>query len=1137
MPRLSCPQCAAENPSESRFCEACGTNLAQTCGGCGASLSANARFCRQCGRAVAEAAAAGARFASPQAYTPKHLADKILTARGAVQGERKQVTVLFADVQGSMDLAEQVDAEAWHRIMDGFFAVLAEGVHRFEGTVNQYTGDGIMALFGAPIAHEDHAQRACYAALHLRDRLAEYANELRRTRGMNFSVRMGLNSGEVVVGAIGDDLRMDYTAQGHTVGLAARMEALAESGRVYLTERTHALVEGYFELQDLGSFTVKGVAAPLHVFDLTGAGGHRSRFDIARTRGLSRFVGRSKEMALLEQALERGMAGERTAVALVAAAGVGKSRLCHEFAEQGRARGVRVIRTQGVSHGRNIPLLPFLMLYRDNFGVQDGDSDDVARQKIAGGVTLLDPALHEVLPAFFEIMGVPDPARPAPPLDPEARQQQLLSIARRLSIARAQQEPAVVIFEDLHWFDQASLAVMRGLFLDPETSQRGLILVNYRPEFTLSWIDEMPEGTVQEVALAPLERADAGELLVDLLGSDPSLGDLAVQLIARTRGNPFYLEEAVRTIVESGDLVGERGAYQRARPEVAITIPATVHAVLAARIDRLPEGDKAVLQTAAVIGKQFAWPVLREVVGIPEDALWASIGRLVEAEFLYQEALYPEPEYVFAHPLTREVAYGSQLSDARAAVHAAVAMAMRDLYGDAADDRAALLAHHYEYSGDGLEAARFHRRAAEWAGQSAPAEAVRHWRRVFELADKLPESPDTLTLRVAGRAQTLYLGWGTGLSDAEADRLYSEAATLADQLGDPRESAVLLDAYGRVQSGRGEVTAAVALRTEALYLATLADDLVLKLGLLTRLAGAHHMAGRMQEALELTEQALAEVGDSEQVNERVLGFNPYLRFLMRRGTVLSQMGRLAESRSDLDRALTLAREQNDRETLTSTHAFYVYLADLLGERDSASHHARRAVELAEEIGVPYFRAVAYAALGHAHWMRGEWDASLEATARALEEARTGRTFQQGEPLMLRLQAEALLGRGDVARAETVAQEAISLARRRGTRYFEGAALLCAAHVGIRSADPAKRERCGALLEDSMIIARETGTVTSEPHIREALADWARCTGDEEGYVRELRKAHRLYTEIGAPLRAAEVEALLQAATGAPEAAS
>jgi class 3 adenylate cyclase len=428
---MRCSSCGSENREGRKFCAGCGAALTLVCAACGAGNQPGEQFCGECGKPLV-AAAKESTQRDPRSYTPKHLAEKILQSKSALEGERKQVTVLFADVKGSMELAEQLDPEAWHEILDRFFQILTDGVHRFEGTVNQYTGDGIMALFGAPIAHEDHAQRACYAALFLRDAVREYANEVRVSHGIPFGVRIGLNSGEVVVGKIGDDLRMDYTAQGYTVGLAQRMEALAESGHICVSEDTERLVEGYFRLHDLGRTKVKGVGEPVGLFDLEGVGSFRTRLDRQRARGLSRFVGRDRDMAVLEAALERARSGSGQVVGVVAEAGTGKSRLCAEFLDGCRARGIPVLEGHGVAHGKSIPLLPMLGLWRAFYGITDSDGAEATRAKIAGRLLLIDESFREVLPLLFDVFGVSDPANPAPTIDPEERRKRLHGMLKRV---------------------------------------------------------------------------------------------------------------------------------------------------------------------------------------------------------------------------------------------------------------------------------------------------------------------------------------------------------------------------------------------------------------------------------------------------------------------------------------------------------------------------------------------------------------------------------------------------------------------------------------------------------------------------------------------------------------------------------
>ena len=524
----TCAECGHHNRPQARFCDECGNPLALACSSCGTALRAGARFCDSCGTPVAGAQPAPKTEApqaprrDPRTYTPKHLTERILTSRNALEGERKQVTVLFADVTGSMELAEQVDAEEWHRLLDRFFEILTGGVHRFEGTINQYTGDGVMALFGAPLAHEDHAHRACYAALHLQAELRRFAQELKRDRGLTFATRIGLNSGEVVVGKIGDDLRMDYTAQGHVVGIAARLQALADPGKVYVSRHTADLVQGFFELESLGDFRIKGVSQPLAVFSLDGVGRMRTRLDVSRSRGLSRFVGRHDETAVLEAALARAVGGQAQVVGVVADAGTGKSRLCAELVESCRARGIAVREARGVAHGRLLPFLPLLELLRGVFSLDENDGPREARQKIAGTMVLLDRRFEDALPAVFEFLGVPDPERPAPVADPGDRRRQLFAIIARLLRALGEREPSVLVLEDLHWFDDGTASFLESL-VDAISGTKTLLLLNFRPEFRAPWIGK---ATYQQIPLLPLGPAAIAELLDELLGRDPSLDEL-----------------------------------------------------------------------------------------------------------------------------------------------------------------------------------------------------------------------------------------------------------------------------------------------------------------------------------------------------------------------------------------------------------------------------------------------------------------------------------------------------------------------------------------------------------------------------------------------------------------------------------
>jgi len=1117
-PGISCPSCGHGNRPDRRFCTACGARLGRSCAACGTPADAGEKFCGNCGAPLTVAPPEVAEKTAAT-YTPRHLAEKSLASRSALEGERKQVTVLFADVKGSMELAEQLDPEEWHRIMDRFFAILAEGVHRFEGTVNQYTGDGIMALFGAPIAHEDHARRACYAALHLRGELRRYADELRIARGLNFSARTGLNSGEVVVGKIGDDLRMDYTALGQTANLAARMEQIAEPGSIYLAEPTVRLVEGFFQLRDLGGHEVKGMTRPVGVFELEAAGDVVTRLQAAERRGFSRFVGREAETRALASTLDAALEGQGWVVGVVGEPGVGKSRLCREFVIQALARGISVYEAHCPAHGKTIPYLPILELFRVYFGITGRDTAVEARRKIAGGLLLLDESFREVLPLVFEFLGVPDPKNPAPQMDPQAKQRQLYAFLRSLVRARSEAEPAVIFLDDLHWVDNASDAFLAEL-VEALEGTRTLCLLNFRPEYSAAW---MRKSSYQQVALKPLGPREIEELVADLVGRDPSVAGLAERIRERTGGNPFFVEETIHELVETGKLEGRRGAYRLVAPVAALHLPATVQSVLAARIDRLPEREKATLQAASVIGKDFPQRVLREVAGLADAELNASLSALRDRELVYEERLFPEVEYAFKHPLTHEVAYQSQLATRRRVVHASVARAFEKLYPGKLDEWAALLAHHWEAAGERLEAARWNRRAAEWAGANAPADAIRHWRKVRELLVGIRESEETLALGVPACGQILGFGWRIGLPEEEAEQLFAEGCALAERAGDIRSLAAVHWAMGALLALAGNIRRAVEVGAEGVRIADTTDDVGLRLAVRSGLSWEYFNAGLLNEACELNDRVLASPPEDPRVGADISGFAPYAYLSVLQGLYVGYLGNLVRAGKALKDALEMATpHRGDVELLCHGRLFASEIAELARDSEAAFGHVGEGLDIAERIGAPFPRVHARVTLARAHLLRGSWNDGAREAGEAQVIAREHRTGLEFEALALASLAEAQLGAGDPALAQRTAAEAIATAERRGTHFWEIFARLAVAKALLAAGGAAAADGIGSHLERAFALIERSGAKALEPFVRIELAKLARLRGDEDVHQRELRKAHLLFLEIGAPLRAAEI---------------
>jgi class 3 adenylate cyclase/tetratricopeptide (TPR) repeat protein len=983
--------------------------------------------------------------------------------------ERKQVTVLFADVSGSMDLAEHEDPEAWRAIMQRFFSMLAESVTRFEGTVDKFTGDGIMAIFGAPIAHEDHAQRACYAALQMLDDVAGYAAELRREKGLNFSTRIGINSGEVVAGAIGGAGGSAYTAIGHTVGLAQRMEALAEPGKAYLTESTAELARGYLDLSDLGEFEIKGASRPVQVFELAGVGQARSRLDLARERGFSPFVGRAAELGRLEQALARAKGGTATAVGVVAEPGVGKSRLYHEFAQRCRAEGLEIFEAQGQAHGKSIPFMPILQMLRSFYGIDDQDPEQLAREKIAGRSLLLDPAFADDLPLIFDFLGVPDPERPVPRMDPEGRQRALADFLCRLVSNPARRKILVLVIEDLHWIDEGSQAMLNGLVEGMEGTPT-LVLVNYRPEYEPVWTSARYEA----IALQPLDRADTAKLLRDLAGEDPSLDGIDEPIHERTGGNPFFIEEIVRELAESGYLQGERGAFRLAKPIEDAGVPVTVQAVLAARIDRLGPEAKQLLQVASVLGKEVGEGALAIAAELDPEAMERALRELIGGGFLYEAELYPERLLAFRHPLTREVAYGTQLAEQRAATHAAAARALIELEPpERYDELAALIADHLRQGGEPLEAARWSARAAYWAGHSRPRDALRLWHQAMELIDGLEEDEETAAMAVHSRLLQLQYAWRIGMSREEQDQLAAAAEEIATRRND-LHSLALLKVATTVRPGlehHGPTWIEEVRKT--VELADRAGDPHLRAAV--RGAGAYaYLCVADFEGFERILDEMLEIVDGDgTVGAGIVLGSPIAWGLMGKGMVRREKLEFEQAEELFEQALKSALEEDDPETASWIRSNQ---ASLLIRRDpeAALAIARRNVELTDRLGDVFSRSLALSNLAWAQLIAEESEAALESieeSERLYQEAMDNRGEMDGWRGQLRARALTLVGRTD--EALEVAEAAARISRERGMLWSYPVAMLTLARARAAAGVEGVREA----FDEAERVARETGATT------------------------------------------------------------
>jgi class 3 adenylate cyclase/tetratricopeptide (TPR) repeat protein len=1119
---MQCPQCQHDNPTGQKFCGECGARLEARCSACGTANPPGQKFCGECGERLAGAAAVlKPAPPSPASYTPQHLAERIISSRGALEGERKQVTVLFTDLKGSMELLADRDPEDARHILDPVLERMMEAVHRYEGTVNQVLGDGIMALFGAPLAHEDHAVRACYAALRMQEAVKDYADDIWRSQSVRIQIRVGLNSGEVVVRSIGSDLRMDYTAVGQTTHLAARMEQLASPGSILLAPDTLRLAEGYVQVKALGPVQVKGLSEPVEVYDLLGAGAARSRLQAAAARGLTKFVGRDAELDTLRRTLEQAASGHGQVVALVGEPGVGKSRLVWEFAHSHRTQGWLALESGSVSYGKATSYLPVIDLLKSYCGIEDRDDPRRMREKLTGKLLTLDPALQPTLPAFLALLDLPveDPQWQA--LDPPQRRQRTLDALKRLLLRESQEQPLLLVSEDLHWIDAETQALLDSLVEGLPTA-RLLLLVNYRPEYEHTW---HRKTYYQQLRLDPLPPESAEELLVALLGAAADLQPLKRVLIDRTEGNPFFVEESVRTLVESGVLAGERGAYGLAKPFESTHVPATVQAVLAARIDRLPPEDKRLLQSAAVIGKDVPYALLHAIVELPEDALRQGLARLHAAEFLYETSLFPDLEYTFKHALTHEVAYGSLLHERRRQLHTRIVAAIEHQYPDRLTEHVERLAHH-AVNGEVWERAvnYLQQAGARAAARSAHREAVAYLEQALSALRRLPDSREVsaqgIDLRLALRNSLLALG------ESERLRTYlREVESIAEALGDQRRlgwvSVYMMHHFWWL----GEYERAVAVGERAI--ATAADDLALRVEANFYLGATYRSLGDFERAGAYYSNNV-ELLTGDLLHDRLgQAHLPASDSRAWWAGCLAEQGQFAIGLAMSQEAIRIAEEADAPQALITACAARGLLYIKMGEYDEAIRLLRRGLTLSEERAIRLVLPATLSYLGNAYALTGQHANAETVLLRAAREG-AAMGYIPGQAHLLINQAEALRLAGQRQEALTSAEHALAAVRGRSERGYEAWTLRLLGEIAAQ-ADPPEVEEAEDNYHQALALADQLGMCPLAAHCHLGLGTlYQRVDRHEQAQI-ELATAAELYRAMEMTFWLEEAQAALAVA--------
>jgi class 3 adenylate cyclase/tetratricopeptide (TPR) repeat protein len=720
---MKCSKCHAENLESAKFCGECRTPFEKVCSNCQHPNPLQFKFCSECGHSLRVPSKEAPRelyfdekLAKIQRYLPEGLNEKILSQRNKIEGEHKQVTVMFCDMVGFTSLSEKLGAENIYSIIDEVCDILIHKVHEYEGTVNQITGDGVMALFGAPIALEDAPQRAIRSSLAIHKEITKFSERMEREIGLlPIKIRAGIHTGSVVMGTLGNDLRVKFTAVGDTVNLASRMEGLAEPGTTYVTEDTFKLTVGLFRFEALGEKQVKGKEEPVKVYQVIAPSTLRTRFDVSAERGLTPFIGRERELELLLDGFERAKTGKGQAFSIVSEAGAGKSRLLYEFRKAVANQDMTFLEGRCLSYSRSIAYHPLIDILKSNFDIHEEEGDQEIREKVKKGLILMGVDEPSTLPYLLELLLVKDSGIDQISMSPEAKKDRIIEAIKRIVLKGSEMRPLILAIEDLHWLDKSSEDVAKDL-LESIPASKILLIFTYRPEFVHTW---GAKSYYSQLNLHRLSNRESLEMVNHILGTKKIGSTLEKLILEKTEGIPFFIEEFIKSFKDLKIIDRKENAYHLSKEIERVVIPSTMQDVIMARVDSLPEKGKEVLQTGSVIEREFSYPLIKRVAGLPDQELLSCLSVLKDSELLYERGIYPQSNYVFKHALTRDVVYDSILTKRKKKLHEEIGDAIEELCKDGLREHYEVLSEHYFLGENYLKSAEYSRLASRKSEKAA----------------------------------------------------------------------------------------------------------------------------------------------------------------------------------------------------------------------------------------------------------------------------------------------------------------------------------------------------------------------------------------------------------------------------------
>ena len=1005
---MQCPNCQFDNPEGSLFCGKCGTALEVSCPKCGSTPPPNFKFCNKCGQDLSKKPeelskdlSFDQKIEKIQKYLPKGLTEKILSQRNRIEGERKQVTVMFCDMQGFTPLSEMLGIEEAYSIMDQVYEILIHKVHDYEGTVNEMTGDGIMALFGAPIALEDAPQRAIRSSLAIHREIAKFSDQLKTEKKDMPPVRMriGIHTGPVVVGTVGNDLRVEFKAVGDTVNLASRMEGQAQPGTTYITEDTFKLTEGLFRFEALGEKEIKGKKEPIVIYRAIAPSSSRTRFDVSAERGLTPFVGRERELELLLDGFERAKGGRGQAFSIVSEAGIGKSRLLYEFRKAVASEDVIFLEGRCLSYSSGVAYHPIIDILKANFDIRQGDGDSEIREKVKRGLKIIGLDEASSLPYLLELFSVRNSGIEKIPLSPEAKKERIMEVFKLISLRGSEIRPVISAYEDLHWSDKSSEEVLKYV-LESIPGARVLMIFTYRPEFVHTWGGKSYHN---QINLNRLSNRESLSMVNDLLNTEYIDSVLEDLILEKTEGVPFYIEEFIKSLNDLKIIEKRNNKFHLSKGIREMTIPSTIHDVTMARVDSLPEGAKEVLQTGAAIEREFTYELIKQVKELPEQELLSHLSVLKDSELLYERGIYPETAYIFKHALTRDVVYESILAKKKKSLHDRIGSAVKKIHADRIEEQYELLAYHYGLAENWDKAVHFGCLAAEKAHKlSQFQQAVTLYEQAAERILKLPENKTQQENLVDIQLEICWSNIGLGQFE-KAEEIGLKAEITAKLLDDRVRLGITYLGLGTAYVYRGNFKETERYSLQAIkYLEGTIEERELAIANLV-LGACYIGQGLWRKSEPRFSKAMTAYEKLDQKTEYVMGWNalPYTILCGQLGYNLGVMGRIAEGKELFERGYASELEQVSNFTTKMAYCSWQGLfISLIGEDNfGAIAKIDQLVEMAEKSDSPFMILVFSVAKANVMLAMGNFSAAITSCQNALRSIE-GKSIRTGHVINL-----------------------------------------------------------------------------------------------------------------------------------------